>query len=171
MPIGFGFAHVVLSTPISTRRFSPFTFGAGNVCFSLLLLRGDGVIFSPCQIGRKTTKWASHRALLVYLGVLGGELLPAAPLQPCAEAPLGRGHIVTLLDWVNLAPGHYASHYARLEAPPRLVAEAPHPVVGPYRQWVLSTPCQYIPCPSFTPKLCVLSFIVHQSIKEKKKDC
>ena len=45
---------------------------------------------------------------------MGGELLPAAPLQPCAEAPLGRGHIVTLLDWVNLAPGHYASNYARL---------------------------------------------------------
>ena len=29
---------------------------------------------------------------------MGGELLPAAPLQPCAESPLGRGHIVTLLD-------------------------------------------------------------------------
>ena len=115
MPIGFGFlAHVVLSTPISTRWFSPFTFGAGNVCFSLLQLRGDGVIFSPCQIGSKTTRWALHRALLVYLGVLCGELLPAAPLQPCTEAPLGRGHIVTLLDWVNLVPGHYASNYAHL---------------------------------------------------------
>ena len=167
-PLALGFyAHVVLSTPISTRRFSPFTFGAGNVCFSLLQLRGNGVIFSPCQIGSKTTKWYSHRALLIYLGVLGGELLPAAPLQPCAEAPLGRGHIVTLLDWVNLAPGHYASHYARLTiqawGTPSANCRGPSSG-GPYRQWVLSAPCQYIPCPSFMPKLCVLSFIVHQSI-------
>ena len=43
--------------------------------------------------GSKTTKWALHGALLVYLGVLGGELLPVAPHQPCAEAPLGIGHI------------------------------------------------------------------------------
>ena len=94
---------------------------------------------------------------------MGRELLPAAPLQPCAEAPLGRGHIVTLLDWVNLAPGHYASNYARLaiqasEAPPRLVAEAPHPVVhtgGGYYPRLAST----FPAPRLRPS-CVYCLLL-----------
>ena len=53
----------------------------------------------------------------------------------------------------------------RHEAPPRprLVAEAPHLVVhtgGGYYPRLAST----FPAPSFTPKLCVLSFTVHQCI-------
>ena len=35
---------------------------------------------------------------------MGGELLPAAPLQPCAGALSGRGHFFS--GWVNLAPGN-----------------------------------------------------------------
>ena len=84
---------------------------------------------------------------------MGGELLPAAPLQPCAEAPLGRGHIVTLL-----APGHYARHQ---QASGRLVAEAPHLVVhtsGGYYPRLAST---RIPCSSFMRKSHLLSFIAH----------
>ena len=74
----------------------------------------------------KTAKWALHRVLLVYLGISSGELLPAIPLQPRAEAQLGRGNIVTSLDFATLAPGHYASNYSmptlqyRHEAPPQL---------------------------------------------------
>ena len=51
----------------------------------------------------------------------------------------------------------------RHEAPPRLVAEAPHPVVhtgGGYHPRLAST----FPAPRLRPKLCVLSFIAHQSI-------
>lgn len=40
-----------------------------------------------------------------------GRQLLVAPLQPWAEALSGRGHVVLLLDWVNVAPGHYASHH------------------------------------------------------------
>ena len=164
------YPHVMLLTPISTHGFSPFTLWAGNVRFSLLQTRWRwGHSFSLLS-GSKTTKWASQRALLIYLGTLGGELLPAAPLQPCAEAPLGRGHIVTLLDWINLAQGHYASNYACLAiqawGTPSASCWGPSSG-GPYRRWVLSVPCQYIPCPSFMPKSCLLSFIAHQSIKRK----
>ena len=56
----------------------------------------------------------------------------------------------------------------RHEAPPRLVAEAPHPVVhtgGWYNLRLAST----FPAPSFTPKLCVLSFTAHQSINRLLK--
>ena len=51
----------------------------------------------------------------------------------------------------------------RHEAPPWLVAEAPHPLVhtgGGCDPRLAST----FPGPSFTPKLCVLSFTAHQSI-------
>ena len=38
----------------------------------------------------------------------GGELLPAALLQPCAGAPSGRGHLFS--GWVNLAPCIFSSN-------------------------------------------------------------
>ena len=82
---------------------------------------------------------------------MGGELLPAAPLQPCAGAPSGRGHLFS--GWVNLAPGNVFQQ----QCPPCSTgmghplgmapcAEAPHPV-GFIRSVGLSEPCQYIPCP------------------------
>ena len=97
---------------------------------------------------------------------MGRELLPAAPLQPCAEALLGRGHIVTLLDWVNLAPGHYAIEqlcHTGMRHPPQLIAEAPHPVV---HTGIGFYPClaSTFPAPSFTPKSRLLSFIAYLSI-------
>ena len=63
----------------------------------------------------------------------GGELLPAAPLQPCAGALSGRGHLFS--GWVNLAP----CNFFQQECPPCSTgmgyplgmaprAEAPHPV-------------------------------------------
>ena len=64
---------------------------------------------SPCSLVKKGSLGsASAHGNLRIARPLGGELLPAVPLQPCAEAPSGRGHVVLLLDWVNLAPGHYA---------------------------------------------------------------
>ena len=64
---------------------------------------------------------------------MGGELLPAAPLQPCAGAPSGRGHLFS--GWVNLTPGNVFQQ----QCPPCSTgmghhlsmapcAEAPHPV-------------------------------------------
>ena len=78
----FGFFILItILTSISTRRFSSFTLGAGNVCFLPLQPHGDGVVLSPCQVGSKTAKWALHKAP-IHLGILGGELLPAVPFQP-----------------------------------------------------------------------------------------
>ena len=98
---------------------------------------------------------------------MGGEFLPAAPLQPCTEASLGRGNIVSSLDWVNLTPGHYGSNYTPLAIQARGTPSArrrgPSPG-GQYGRWVLSAPCQYIPCLSFIPKLCLLSFTAQKSI-------
>ena len=41
----------------------------------------------------------------LHSAFVGGELLPAAPLQPCAGAPSGRGHLFS--GWVNLAPCNF----------------------------------------------------------------
>ena len=99
---------------------------------------------------------------------MGGKLLPAAPLQPCAEASLGRGNIVSSLDWVNLAaPGNYASNYTPLALKARGTPSARRRVPSPggqYGSWVSFAPCQYIPCLSFTPKLCLFSFTVQKNI-------
>ena len=43
---------------------------------------------------------------------MGGELLPAASLQPCAGGPSERGHLFS--GWVNLAPCNYFSNNALL---------------------------------------------------------
>jgi len=52
---------------------------------------------------------------------MGGELLYAAPLQPCAAAPSGRGHLFS--GWVNLAPCNYSSNNVLLAV--QACAEAP----------------------------------------------
>ena len=78
-------------------------------------------------------------------------MLPAAPLQPCAGAPSGRGHLFS--GWVNLAPCNYSSNNVLLAVQawgtPSAWRHVPRP---PIRwvlsgRWVLSEPCQYIPCP------------------------
>ena len=93
----------------------------------------------------------SHRVLLVPLGVLGGELLPGAPLQPCAGAPSGRGHTIfwTVLTWPqNITPASMSTLQYRHEAPPRHGAMCQGPSFGGISsRWVLSGPCQYFPCP------------------------
>ena len=64
---------------------------------------------------------ASHRVLLVSLGTLGGKLLPAGPLQPCAEAPSGRGHQTfwPKLTWSqDITPASMPALQYRHEAPP-----------------------------------------------------
>ena len=69
----------------------------------------------------------------LHSAFVGGELLPAAPLQPCAGAPSGRGHLFS--GWVNLAP----CNFFQQQCPPCSTgmghplgmapcAEAPHPV-------------------------------------------
>ena len=69
----------------------------------------------------------------LHSAFVGGELLPAAPLQPCAEAPSGRGHLFS--GWVNLAP----CNFSQQQCPPCSTgmghplgmapcAKAPHPV-------------------------------------------
>ena len=76
---------------------------------------------------------------------MGGELLPAAPLQPCAGAPSGRGHLFS--GWVNLAPGNVFQQ----QCPPCSTgmghplgmapcAEAPHPV-----GFIRALPVHYLP--------------------------
>ena len=69
----------------------------------------------------------------LHSAFVGGKLLPAAPLQPCAGAPSGRGHLFS--GWVNLAP----CNFFQQQCPPCSTgmghplgmapcAEAPHPV-------------------------------------------
>ena len=80
----------------------------------------------------------------------GGELLPAAPLQPCAGAPSGRGHLFS--GWVNLAP----CNFFQQQCPPCSTgmghplgmapcAEAPHPVGGLYPSLASIFPAHYCP--------------------------
>ena len=38
---------------------------------------------------------------------VGGELLPAAPLQPCAGAPAGRGHLFSVYSGGTVVTGHF----------------------------------------------------------------
>ena len=101
----------------------------------------------------------SHRVLLVPLGVLGGELLPAAPLQPCAGAPSGRGHTIfwTVLTWPqDIMPASMSALQYRHEAPPRHGAMCRGPSSGGLSgRWVLSEPCQYLPCPILATNLVV----------------
>ena len=88
---------------------------------------------------------------------MGGELLPAAPLQPCAEAPLGRGHIM---------PATMPALQYRHEAPPRLVAEAPHPVVhtgGGYYPRLAST----FPAPLLRPSCVYCLLLRTKALKDK----
>ena len=81
----------------------------------------------------------------------GGELLPAAPLQPCAGAPSGRGHLFS--GWVNLAPCNFSSNNVLLAVQawgtPSAWRHVPRPPIRwvSSGRWVLSEPCQYIPCP------------------------
>ena len=102
----------------------------------------------------------SHRVLLVPLGVLGGELLPAAPLQPCAGAPSGRGHTIfwTVLTWPqDIMPASMSALQYRHEAPPRHGAMCRGPSSGGLSgRWVLSEPCQYLPCPISCHQPCCL---------------
>ena len=98
---------------------------------------------------------------------MGGELLPAAPLQPCAGGPSERGHLFS--GWVNLAPCNYFSNNVQactgMGHPLGMVlcAEAPHPVGFYLVRGLLSEPCQYIPCP-LLPTTYSCAFIVRHNI-------
>ena len=103
--------------------------------------------------------------------IKGGELLPAAPLQPCAEAPSGRRSYRicwTLLTWPNDIMPAMHFHVRTMPPPPpppcstgmrhplgmAPCTEAPHSVI--IRRWVLSELCWYIPCPTLpTKEYCV----------------
>ena len=67
---------------------------------------------------------------------MGGELLPAAPLQPCAGAPSGRGHLFS--GWVNLAPCNYSSNNVLLAVQAWGTPSAWRHVPRPPIRWVLS---------------------------------
>ena len=89
---------------------------------------------------------------LLYSAFVGGELLPAAPLQPCAGAPSGRGDICSLagLTWPQVI---FSSNNVLLAVQawgtPSAWRHVPRPPIRwvSSGRWVLSEPCQYIPCP------------------------
>ena len=102
---------------------------------------------------------------------MGGELLPAAPLQPCAGAPSGRGHLFS--GWVNLAPGNVFQQQCPpcgtgMGHPPAW-RHVPRPPIrwGLSGRWVLSEPCQYIPCP-LLPTTWSRVFFARHNIKRVK---
>ena len=135
-----------------------------------LLLLWFGSLAPPVEIWPGATLsylnlWAPHRGLSRYTRrSWAGELLPAAPLQPCAGAPSGRGHLFS--GWVNLAPCNFSSNNVLLAVQAwgtpsawRHVPRPPPPIrwVSSGR-WVISEPCQYIPCPLLpTTSSCVFS--------------
>ena len=100
---------------------------------------------------------------------MGGELLPAAPLQPSAGARSGRGHLFS--GWFNLAPGNVFQQ----QCPPcstgmghplgmAACAEAPHPVgfirsVGFYPSLASSFPADYCPLHGLVSFLCAITLI------------
>ena len=88
--------HTCLSTPQSP-------FSTNGLWFISFPRGADKSCIQPSRPGgeRVLETGAFHRALLVLLGVLGGELLPAAPLQPCAEAPSGRGGYRICWTWLT----------------------------------------------------------------------
>ena len=68
-----------------------------------------------------------------------------------------------MLTWPqDIMPPTMPALQYRHEAPPRLVAEAPHPVVHTGGGYYLRL-ARTFPAPSFMPKLCVSSFTAHQS--------
>ena len=82
---------------------------------------------------------------------MDGELLPAAPLQPCAGAPSGRGHLFS--GWANVffqpqcPPCSTGMGHPLGMAP---CAEVPHPVgfirsVGFYPSLASTFPAHYCP--------------------------
>ena len=100
--------------------------------------------------------WAPHRGLSRYTRCSwAGELLPAAPLQPCAGAPSGRGHLFS--GWVNLAPCNFSSNNVLLAVQAwgtpsawRHVPRPPpsggfHPVGGLYPSLASIFPAHYCP--------------------------
>ena len=107
----------------------------------------------------------SHRVLLVSLGFLGRELLPAAPLQPCAGTPSGRGHTIfwTVLTWPqDIMPASMSALQYRHEAPPRHGAMCRGPSSGGLSgRSVLSEPCQYLPCPILATNFVVCCVFFH----------
>ena len=102
----------------------------------------------------------------------GGELLPGAPLQPCAGAPSGRGHLFS--GWVNLAPCNFSSNNVLLAVQawgtPSAWRHVPRPPIRwvSSGRWVLSEPCQYIPCP-LLPTISSRVFSARHNIKQWKK--
>ena len=129
--------------------------------------RRDGVILSPCQVGANPLNGLRTGHSSSISAFWAGNCCLRHPFSPV----LKKGGGILLLCWTGLTwpqdimPATMPALKYRHEAPPRLVAEAPHPVVhtgGGYYPRLAST----FPAPSFTPKLCVLSFIAHLSIKQ-----
>ena len=104
----------------------------------------------------------------LHSAFVGGELLPAAPLQPCAGAPSGRGHLFS--GWVNLAPCNFSSNNVLLAlqawGTPSAWRHVPRPPIRwvSSGRWVLSEPCQYIPCP-LLPTISSRVFSARHNIK------
>ena len=136
------------------------------------------LLLGPCTSSGERVRGVSgpaqnvpHSVLLISLGVLGRELLPAAPLQPCAGAPSGRGHTIfwTVFTWPQdimqhrCPPCNTGMRHPLGMAP---CAEAPHPVgypVGGFYPSLASTfPAQFLP-----PTLLsvTFSFIARLNIK------
>ena len=99
--------------------------------------------------------------------IKGGELLPAAPLQPCAEAPSGRGGYRICWTWLTWPKDIMPAMRFHVWTMPPLAGQAwgtpsvwrhvPRPLIrSSSGRWVLSEPCWYIPCPTLpTKEYCV----------------
>ena len=100
----------------------------------------------------------------------GGELLPAAPLQPCAGAPSGRGHLFS--GWVTWPLVIFSSTNVLLAVQAWGTPSAWHHVPRPpirwvsSGRWVISEPCQYISCP-LLPTTSSRVFSAHHNINDK----
>ena len=82
--------------------------------FCLMDINYKGLtLLSPCSLVEKGSLGsASAQGNPRIARPLGGELLPAAPLQPCAEAPSGSGACCSTAGLSLLGPRTFASHHA-----------------------------------------------------------
>lgn len=70
---------------------------------------------STCSLLFVSSGYKCTFLTVLLINFNGWELLPAAPLQPCAKVLSGRGHLLlwtALLCYsgLNLVPGHYSSN-------------------------------------------------------------
>ena len=124
---------------------------------------------SPCSLVEKGSLGSDlAQGTLCIARVLGGELLPAAPLQPCAEAPSGRGMLFycwTGLTWPqDIMPATMPALQHRHEEPPPCSDLCRGPSSGPLQSvgFIRALPAYSLP--NLAHILCSVSFFVSNNI-------